>query len=199
MFEGPPPAREEFCDHLEARLGRVPRYRQKLAFPPLETGRPFWVDDPTFNLDYHVRHTALPKPGSDDQLRQLAGRIFSQRLDRSKPLWEIWIVQGLEGGRFALISKTHHALVDGVSGVDIATVLFDLSPVPAEPEPGSRTAGLPAPEPSDVELMAEGVAGWSARRSAWPGARSARFSTRARRSSACARPPRASARSSGPG
>jgi diacylglycerol O-acyltransferase / wax synthase len=156
VFEGPPPAREDFCDHLEARLGRVPRYRQKLAFPPLETGRPFWVDDPTFNLDYHVRHTALPKPGSDDQLRQLVGRIFSQRLDRSKPLWEIWIVQGLEGGRFALISKTHHALVDGVSGVDIATVLFDLSPVPAEPE--LEDHWMPAPEPSDVELMAEGVA-----------------------------------------
>ena len=155
VFEGPPPAREDFCAHLEARLGRVPRYRQKLAFPPLEAGRPFWVDDPTFNLDYHVRHTALPKPGSDDQLRQLVGRIFSQRLDRSKPLWEIWIVQGLEGGRFALISKTHHALVDGVSGVDIATVLFDLSPVPAEPEVGDHWT--PAPEPSDVELVAEGV------------------------------------------
>ena len=104
-----------------------------------------------------MRHTALPKPGSDDQLRQLVGRIFSQRLDRSKPLWEIWIVQGLEGGRFALISKTHHALVDGVSGVDIATVLFDLSPVPAEPEP-SEDHWTPAPEPSDVELVAEGVA-----------------------------------------
>jgi WS/DGAT/MGAT family acyltransferase len=102
-----------------------------------------------------VRHTALPKPGSDDQLRQLVGRIFSQRLDRSKPLWEIWIVQGLEGGRFALISKTHHALVDGVSGVDIATVLFDLSPVPAEPEVEDHWT--PAPEPSDVELVAEGV------------------------------------------
>ncbi len=157
IFEGPPPPREEFCDHLEARLGRVPRYRQKLAFPPLEAGRPFWVDDPTFNLDYHVRHTALPKPGSGDQLRQLVGRIFSQRLDRSKPLWEIWIVQGLEGGRFALISKTHHALVDGVSGVDIATVLFDLSPVPAEAE--VEDSWKPAPNPSDVELVAEGVAG----------------------------------------
>ena len=147
VFEGPPPAREDFYEHLEGRLGRVPRYRQKLAFPPLETGRPFWVDDPTFNLDYHVRDTALPKPGSDDQLRQLAGRIFSQRLDRSKPLWEIWIVHGLEGGRFALISKTHHALVDGVSGVDIATVLFDLSPVPAEPEPEMGSAGCPRPSP----------------------------------------------------
>ena len=114
----------------------MPRYRQKLAFPRFEMGRPFWVDDPSFNIDYHVRHTALPRPGSDEQLRQLAGRIFSQRLDRSKPLWEVWLVQGLEGGRFALISKTHHALVDGVSGVDIATVLFDLQPVP--PEAGER-------------------------------------------------------------
>jgi diacylglycerol O-acyltransferase / wax synthase len=77
VFEGPPPSREEFLDHLGSRLGLVPRYRQKLAFPPLETGRPFWVDDPNFNLDYHVRHTALPKPGSDDQLRELVGRIFS--------------------------------------------------------------------------------------------------------------------------
>ncbi len=157
IFDGPAPARDEFRDHLGARLRRVPRYRQKLAFPRLEAGRPFWVDDPNFNLDYHVRHTALPKPGSDDQLRALAGRIFSQRLDRSKPLWEVWIVHGLHGGRFALISKTHHALVDGVSGVDIATVLFDLSPVPddVEPDDGWRAE----PEPSDVDLIAEGVAG----------------------------------------
>jgi WS/DGAT/MGAT family acyltransferase len=135
----------------------VPRYRQKLAFPRLEAGRPFWVDDPNFNLDYHVRHTALPKPGSEEQLRELAGRIYSQRLDRSKPLWETWIVHGLEGNRFALISKTHHALVDGVSGVDIATVLFDLSPVPDDVEPDD--GWTPAPEPSDVELLAEGVVG----------------------------------------
>src|SRR5215217_3133495 len=155
-FDGPAPSREELRGHLEGRLGRVPRYRQKLAFPPLEAGRPFWVDDPNFNLDYHVRHTALPKPGSDDQLRELAGRIFSQRLDRSKPLWEVWIVHGLEGGRFALISKTHHALVDGVAGVDIATVLFDLSPVPDEPE---ADGWRPEPEPSDVDLIAEGVKG----------------------------------------
>jgi diacylglycerol O-acyltransferase len=157
IFDGPPPTREEFCAHLGSRLGLVPRYRQKLAFPPLEAGRPFWVDDPSFNLDYHVRHTALPKPGSDDQLRALLGRIFSQRLDRSKPLWEVWIVHGLEGGRFALISKTHHALVDGVAGVDIATVLFDLSPVPAEPEPSEPWT--PSPEPSDAELVADGVVG----------------------------------------
>jgi diacylglycerol O-acyltransferase / wax synthase len=154
IFDGPAPSREEFEAHLGARLRRVPRYRQKLAFPRLEAGRPFWVDDPNFNLDYHVRHTALPKPGSEDQLRALAGRIFSQRLDRSKPLWEVWVIHGLEDGRFALISKTHHALVDGVSGVDIATVLFDLSPVPEEPEPDDWT---PEPEPSEVDLVAEGV------------------------------------------
>jgi diacylglycerol O-acyltransferase len=146
IFDGPAPSREEFEAHLRSRLGRVPRYRQKLAFPRLEAGRPFWVDDPNFNLDYHVRHTALPKPGSEEQLRALAGRIFSQRLDRSKPLWEVWIVHGLEGGRFALISKTHHALVDGVSGVDVATVLFDLTPVPDKRE-------------DDVDLVAEGIKG----------------------------------------
>jgi diacylglycerol O-acyltransferase / wax synthase len=157
IFDGPAPSREEFDAHLRSRLRRVPRYRQKLAFPRLEAGRPFWVDDPNFNLDYHVRHTALPKPGSEEQLRALAGRIFSQRLDRSKPLWEVWIVHGLEGGRFALISKTHHALVDGVSGVDIATVLFDLTPVPDELE--DEDDWRPEPEPSDVDLVAEGVKG----------------------------------------
>jgi diacylglycerol O-acyltransferase / wax synthase len=157
IFDGPAPNRDEFLAHLGARLQRVPRYRQRLAFPRLESGRPFWVDDPNFNLDYHVRHTALPKPGSVDQLRELAGRIFSQRLDRSKPLWEVWIVHGLEDGRFALISKTHHALVDGVSGVDIATVLFDLGPVPDEVDVDD--GWTPSPVPSDVELVAEGVVG----------------------------------------
>src|SRR5215216_4809805 len=162
IFDGPPPSREEFCAHIGSRLPLVPRYRQKLATPRLEMGRPFWIDDPSFNLDYHARHTALPKPGSMDQLRQLVGRIFSQRLDRSKPLWELWLVQGLggeaegEAGRFALISKTHHALVDGVAGVDISTVLFDLSPVPEEPE---ADGWRPEPEPSDVDLIAEGVKG----------------------------------------
>jgi diacylglycerol O-acyltransferase len=155
VFDGPAPPPDDFCGHLESRLRLVPRYRQKLAFPRFEMGRPFWVDDPSFNLDYHVRHTALPKPGSEEQLRDLVGRIFSQRLDRSKPLWELWVVQGLEDGRFALISKTHHALVDGVAGVDIATVLFDLSPVPGElPADDDWT---PHPEPSAADLVAEGV------------------------------------------
>ena len=145
IFEGPPPTREEFFDHIESRLGHVPRYRQKLAFPRFEMGRPFWVDDPQFNLDYHLRHTALPGPGSREQLRHLLGRIFSQRLDRSKPLWELWVVQGLDEGGFALISKTHHALVDGVAGVDISTVLFDLSPTPPEVERADRWTPMPEP------------------------------------------------------
>ena len=118
----------------------MPRFRQKLRFVPFGQGRPSWVDDPQFNLDYHVRHTALPDPGSDEQLRTLAARIFSQRLDRSKPLWEMWLVDGVEGDRFAIVAKTHHCLVDGVSGVDITTVLFDADPEP-EPLPGRRALG----------------------------------------------------------
>src|SRR5690349_18383317 len=138
IFDGPPPPFEEFLDHVRGRLHLVPRYRQKLAYPPLETGRPLWVDDPTFNLEYHVRNTALPAPGTESQLWRLAGRIASQQLDKAKPLWELWLVEGLapdEGDeeRFALISKTHHSLVDGVSGVDLATVLFDVEPTPAPP------------------------------------------------------------------
>jgi diacylglycerol O-acyltransferase len=158
LFEGPPPAYRDFANHIRGRLHLVPRYRQKLAFPPLETGRPLWVDDATFNLDYHVRHTALPAPGSEEQLRALAARIHSQRLDRNKPLWELWLVQGLEDNRFALISKTHHALVDGIAGVDLATVMFDLSPVP-QPVPHEGKPWVPRPEPSAAQLAARGLAG----------------------------------------
>jgi WS/DGAT/MGAT family acyltransferase len=152
IFEGPAPAYDEMLDQVESRLHLVPRYRQKLAFPPLETGRPLWVDDPTFNLEYHVRITALPGPGSEQQLRNLCGRIFSQRLDRSKPLWEAWLVHGLEDNRFALISKTQHALIDGIAGVDLASVLFDVDPVPRRLEPEPWT---PNPEPTRAELLAE--------------------------------------------
>jgi diacylglycerol O-acyltransferase / wax synthase len=158
IFEGPAPSHEELLEHVESRLHLVPRYRQKLAESPLETGRPFWIDDPRLNLAYHVRHTALPRPGSEEQLRLLAGRLFSQRLDRSKPLWELWLVQGLQADdgdeRFALISKTHHSMVDGVAGVDIATVLFDLDPEPEDP-PEPDTSWTPRPEPSGVELVAQ--------------------------------------------
>ena len=146
LFEGPAPDFQDFADHVRSRLHLVPRYRQKLATPPLETGRPLWVDDPDFNLEYHVRHTALPPPGTEDQLFLLASRIASQQLDRSKPLWENWLVEGLADGRFALISKTHHALVDGIAGVDLASVLFDSEREPApmgEPDAGRAPAVAP--------------------------------------------------------
>jgi WS/DGAT/MGAT family acyltransferase len=153
IFEGPPPSYEDVLEQIGSRLHRVPRFRQKLAFPPVPTGRPFWVDDPTFNLEYHVRHSALPSPGSEEQLRRMAARVFSQQLDRSKPLWELWIVQGLTRKRFAFVTKTHHALVDGVSGVDIATVLFDVQPVPEPAEP--EHDWVPDPEPSGARLLAQ--------------------------------------------
>ncbi len=158
VFEGPPPAFTDYLDHVRGRLHLVPRYRQKLSIPPLETGRPLWVDDPDFNLEYHVRHTALPAPGTEEQLFLLAGRIASQPLDRSKPLWENWLIEGLDGDRFALISKTHHALVDGVSGVDLASVLLDLERTPA-PRQESLEPWQPKPEPSSAELVAAGVRG----------------------------------------
>ena len=157
VFEGPPPSYDDLLEHIQGRLHLVPRYRQKLATPPVETGRPFWVDDPQFNLGYHVRHSALPSPGDEDKLRKMAARVFSQQLDRTKPLWELWLVEGLRKKRFALISKTHHALVDGVAGVDIATVLFDVKPVPEVPPP--REEWIPRPEPSGASLAAKGIEG----------------------------------------
>jgi diacylglycerol O-acyltransferase / wax synthase len=154
VFEGEAPTHEEFRDHIASRLHLVPRFRQKLRFVPLDQSRPVWVDDPHLNLDYHVRQTALPAPGSDEQLRNLAARIFSQQLDRSKPLWELWLVEGLTGDRFAIIGKSHHALVDGVSGVDITTVLFDLDSEPAG-APEKAPPWLARPEPTDVQLLTE--------------------------------------------
>jgi diacylglycerol O-acyltransferase / wax synthase len=156
IFEGSPPPYEELLAAIESRLGLVPRYRQRLAFVPFNQGRPKWVDDPHLNLRYHVRSTALPAPGSEQQLRELAGRVFSQQLDRDKPLWEVWLVDGLEGDRFAMLSKTHHALVDGISGVDIMSVLFDTSPEPAAPaDTGDRW--LPRPLPSSAQLLGEAL------------------------------------------
>jgi diacylglycerol O-acyltransferase / wax synthase len=157
-LEGPAPPLEDFLDSLRGRLHLTPRYRQKLAVPPLDAGRPLWVDDPDFHLEYHVRHTALPSPGSDEQLRNLAARIFSQQLDRSKPLWELWVVEGRIDGSWALISKTHHAMIDGIAGVDLATVMFDLTPVPREVDHPNR-AWQPHREPAAVDLVAAGVRG----------------------------------------
>jgi diacylglycerol O-acyltransferase / wax synthase len=158
VFEGPPPEFTDYLDHVRGRLHLVPRYRQKLSTPPLESGRPLWVDDPDFNLEYHVRHTALPSPGTEEQLFLLAGRIASQQLDRAKPLWESWLIEGVEGNRFALVFKTHHALVDGVSGVDLATVLLDLGPS-AERPPDDLEPWRPRTQPSPAELVAAGVRG----------------------------------------
>jgi WS/DGAT/MGAT family acyltransferase len=156
VFEGPAPSHAEFRDHIGSRLHLVPRFRQKLRFVPLSQGRPVWVDDPYLNLEYHVRQTALPAPGSDEQLRNLAARIFSQQLDRSKPLWEMWLVEGLGDGRFAIIGKSHHALVDGVAGVDITTVLFDLDREPKGP-PSTAPAWLARPEPTDTQLLGDAL------------------------------------------
>jgi len=148
IFEGPPPLYVDLVEHVRSRLHQVPRFRQRLLVPPLEAGRPLWADDVNFNLTYHIRHTALPDPGGEEELKRLAARVFSQQLDRSKPLWELWLVQGLERDRFAILTKTHHAMVDGISGVDIGTVLFDHEPVPKpaefvddwspRPQPGTR-------------------------------------------------------------
>jgi diacylglycerol O-acyltransferase len=156
LFEGPAPPYVDFRDHIESRLHLVPRFRQKIRFVPFGQGRPVWVDDPHLNLAYHVRHTSLPEPGSEQQLRTLAARIFSQQLDRSKPLWEIWLIEGLKGGRFAIVGKTHHAMVDGVSGVDITTVLYDAEKDPDE-TPVPPEGWTPRPEPNDAQLLADAL------------------------------------------
>jgi diacylglycerol O-acyltransferase / wax synthase len=159
IVEGPPPSIEEFLEQIRQRLHLVPRYRHKLTNMALDSGRPVWIDDPRFNLDYHVRHTALPTPGDWDQLQALTARIFSQQLDRSKPLWEMWLIEGLSEDRFALISKTHHALIDGISGVDLATVLFDLAPDPPPLKQSGLRPWQPHPEPGVVGLVATGLQG----------------------------------------
>ena len=181
-FEGEPPSYDEFVHALESRMHLVPRYRQRLAEVPLAQGRPVWVDDPHFNIHYHVRHAALPSPGTDTELKRLAGRVFAQALDRAKPLWEVLLVEGLDGDRFALISKTHHALVDGVSGVDLTSVLFDATPEPPpapSPSRGIRAPSPPAPSCSPMR--------WSSARPCPPRPRAASALSPARRARRSAR------------
>ena len=156
IFTGAAPSYLELVAHIESRLHLMPRYRQRLAHSRLQPDRPFWVDDPYFNLRYHVRDTALPAPGSREQLEQLTARTFSQRLDRARPLWELWLVSGLEDGGFALISKNHHALVDGVGGIDLAAILLDASPE-SKALAAPKRRWTPRPEPSQAELAAESV------------------------------------------
>jgi WS/DGAT/MGAT family acyltransferase len=148
IFEGPAPPFERLEQMVGAKLDRVPRYRQKVRFVPLGLGRPVWVEDPHFNLSYHVRHSALPRPGTEEVLRRTAARIFAQHLDRRKPLWEIWMIEGLSENRWALLSKVHHCMVDGVSATDLMTVMFDDS-ASSEPERPWQAR----PEPSDIELV----------------------------------------------
>jgi WS/DGAT/MGAT family acyltransferase len=154
VFEGPCPSHEEFLAFLTGRLPRVPRYRQKLCTVPLRLGRPVWVNDSHFDLSYHVRRTALPAPGGDEQLANLMARVMSQRLDRDHPLWEYWVAEGLAQGRWALISKVHHCMVDGVSATDLYRVIFDFSPEPSPPVADDLVVGA---EPSPVQLAAQAV------------------------------------------
>jgi len=123
---------ERLVDLITERIALVPRYRQKVRSIPGRLANPVWVDDEDFDVTYHVRRSALPKPGTDAQLRELVGRLMGRRLDRNRPLWETYLVEGLEGGRVGVITKTHHAMVDGVAAVDIGTVILDVTPEPRE-------------------------------------------------------------------
>lgn len=137
---------------VASRLHLIPRFRQRLMAVPLEQGRPIWVDDDRFDISFHVRLTAVAKPGRWSQVLGLTARIEAQTLDRRRPLWELWFVEGLEAGRVALVQKTHHALVDGVSGVDVATVLLDFEPdAPSVEAP----PWVPVPAPSGARLLAD--------------------------------------------
>ena len=155
IFEGPAPPQDAVRAAIAAKLHLVPRYRQHVRFPPLALARPIWVDDRHFNLDYHVRRTALPAPGSDVELRTLVGRVMAQKLDRSKPLWEMWIAEGLGDGRWALVNKLHHCMVDGVSGTDLLSVIFDAE---REAPPAEALPWTPAPEPSTPRIVGSALA-----------------------------------------
>ncbi|MCP5044795.1 MAG: wax ester/triacylglycerol synthase family O-acyltransferase [bacterium] len=145
---------ERIEEYVASRLDRIPRYRQVLAHTPIE-GHPVWVDDENFAIHYHVRHTRLPRPGTMRQLKRLVGRVFSTRLDREKPLWELWVVEGLEGDRLATISKVHHCMVDGVSGAELIAALLTEEPI-EKPEPARIWQARP--RPSAFELGAGEVA-----------------------------------------
>jgi diacylglycerol O-acyltransferase len=154
VFEGPAPSYGDLVRLLLGKLPQVPRYRQRVRTLPFDLGRPLWVDDEHFQILYHVRHTAVPRPGGPEQLRNLAGRVLGQRLDMTKPLWEVWLVEGLEQGRWALISKVHHCMVDGIAGTDLLQLIFDVDPDTEHPDPQPWT---PHAEPSTAEALAAGL------------------------------------------
>jgi len=155
IFDGPAPPYEELLAMIAGKLQLVPRYRKVVQFVPLQLGRPVWVDDAHFQLEYHVRHTALPSPGGVEELRRLIGRVMSQQLDRNRPLWELWMVEGLGNGQWAIMSKVHHCMVDGVSGTELLTVVLDLLPDPPRPEPAPWHPQA-APSPAALALEAVG-------------------------------------------
>jgi len=154
VVEGPPPSYDELLGHFAAKLPLVPRYRQRVQEVPLWLGRPVWVDDQDVDLRAHVKHTALPAPGDEGQLRALCARVLSQPLDRRRPLWQAWLVEGLAGGRWALLTKVHHCMVDGIAGTDLLLRMLDL-----EPEPGPRTPDtwVASPRPGRLQLLASAL------------------------------------------
>ena len=152
LFEGPSPSLAQLTAAIEARLDLLPRYRKRVLRVPLDLGRPVWADDPRFRIGDHVRRVTLPRPGTEDSMRELVARFMSEHLDLSRPLWETWLVNGLDGGRWALINKTHHAMIDGISGADIVAMLLDRDPKAAEARPAH--AWITGAEPSPVRLAA---------------------------------------------
>ena len=140
---------DRLVELIEQRIALVPRYRQKVRHVPGNLARPVWVDDPDFDVAYHVRRSALPKPGSDEQLTELVARLMSRPLDHARPLWEMYLVEGLARGRTAVLTKTHQAMVDGISAIDIGQVILDVSP---EPRVAAEELWMPRNEPTDVEL-----------------------------------------------
>ena len=144
IFAGPVPDFEDFLHGIEGRLPLIPRYRQKVRRVVLDLAAPAWVDDPDFDIRWHVRSTALPSPGGHAQIGNLLSRVMSRRMDRSRPLWEYWFVEGVSGGRWGLLSKLHHSMVDGVSGTDLYQLVLDPTPVPRDPEPDHWSPRPPA-------------------------------------------------------
>jgi WS/DGAT/MGAT family acyltransferase len=154
IMEGPPPAYEVFLGRVAGKLPLVRRYRQVVRTVPLDLGRPVWVDDPYFNVEFHIRHTALPAPGNEGQLQNLVGRVMAQQLDRARPLWEMWMVEGLGHGRWAIISKVHHCMVDGVAGSELLGLILDPVPEPPEVDPLPWIPKLP---PAGWELVLDAI------------------------------------------
>ncbi len=154
IFDGPPPAQEDVLASIGGRLDRIPRYRQRVREAPLRLGQPVWADDPHFHLPYHVRRTAVPAPGGDAELRALASRLLSQRLDMLRPPWELWLIEGLAGGRFAVLNKVHHAMIDGLSGADLMENILDATP---EPPAFTPSTWRPTPEPGTAEQIASAI------------------------------------------